>query len=262
MTSAMDLAAWRQWRLDSSTGDLGDLSLIALHELAEPSRLEGLPGVWSPADGGLLAELSPEDGAWMNGRPASGEIRLEEDGAAVRFPSGLAAAATSQPGSPHLLAVWDPRAERLGRFDGIDVYPEDEMAVWTGVFEASADGTADFRHQGDRDGATRRHGSPGEIVVQRDGETFRLVPFGSGEGLVVTFADRTSGPETYGPGRMLLVAGPLEDGQQVKLDFNRAFLPPCAFSPAFNCPLPPRANRLPLEIRAGEKNALWKSEQA
>ncbi len=262
MRGAMDLRAWRQWRLDSAAGPRGDLSLVALHELAEPARIEGLPGVWSPADGGLTAELAPEDGARLEGAAAAGVIRLEEDGAALHFPDGRAAAATSQPGSPHLLAVWDPQAERLARFGGIDVYPEDEASVWTGRFEAAADGTAEFLHQGDRDGRTRRHGSPGEIVAERDGETFRLVPFRSGDALIVTFADRTSGPETYGPGRMLLVDGPLEHGQPVKLDFNRAFLPPCAFSPAFNCPLPPRSNRLPLEIRAGEKNVLWKSERA
>jgi uncharacterized protein (DUF1684 family) len=39
----------------------------------------------------------------------------------------------------------------------------------------------------------------------------------------------------------------------VVLDFNRAFNPPCAFSHFATCPLPPRENRLPLRVEAGEK---------
>jgi uncharacterized protein (DUF1684 family) len=37
------------------------------------------------------------------------------------------------------------------------------------------------------------------------------------------------------------------------MDFNLAVLPPCAFSYNFNCPIPPKQNRLPFPIRAGEK---------
>ena len=39
----------------------------------------------------------------------------------------------------------------------------------------------------------------------------------------------------------------------ITLDFNRAVLPPCAFSYAFNCPMPPKQNRFPVPIQAGEK---------
>ena len=35
-------------------------------------------------------------------------------------------------------------------------------------------------------------------------------------------------------------------------------LPPCAFSYAFNCPLPPKQNRFPFAIEAGEKLPLTK----
>ncbi|MDQ1589073.1 MAG: uncharacterized protein QOJ77_2238, partial [Microbacteriaceae bacterium] len=43
------------------------------------------------------------------------------------------------------------------------------------------------------------------------------------------------------------------------LDFNRAVLPPCAFSYAFNCPMPPKQNRFTVPIEAGEKNVLNKA---
>jgi uncharacterized protein (DUF1684 family) len=43
-----------------------------------------------------------------------------------------------------------------------------------------------------------------------------------------------------------------KDGQVV-LDFNKAYNPPCAFTPYATCPLPPTENRLAIRIEAGEK---------
>ena len=72
--------------------------------------------------------------------------------------------------------------------------------------------------------------------------------------LQLVFGDATNGDSTYSVGRFLFVA-PNADGT-ITLDFNRAVLPPCAFSYAFNCPLPPKQNRFPVPITAGEKNVL------
>ncbi|MCW2642269.1 MAG: uncharacterized protein JWP76_4575 [Dactylosporangium sp.] len=57
-----------------------------------------------------------------------------------------------------------------------------------------------------------------------------------------------------GAARFLFVPLPSEAGP-VTLDFNRAQLPPCAFSDAFICPLPPRQNILPFAVEAGEQQA-------
>ena len=56
--------------------------------------------------------------------------------------------------------------------------------------------------------------------------------------------------ETYGAGCFLYT--PLPQGGKVTLDFNKAFSPPCAFTPFATCPLPPPQNRLPIRIEAGE----------
>lgn len=61
--------------------------------------------------------------------------------------------------------------------------------------------------------------------------------------------DQTSGPETYAASRFLIGE---PEGDLVRLDFNRAHNPPCAFTDFAICPLPPRENRLPFAIRAGE----------
>lgn len=73
--------------------------------------------------------------------------------------------------------------------------------------------------------------------------------------LFVAFADATSGEETYGGGRYLNVAMPSRTGQKsLKLDFNLAYNPYCAYNPTFSCPLPPRENVLDIPIPVGEKN--------
>ena len=41
---------------------------------------------------------------------------------------------------------------------------------------------------------------------------------------------------------------------RVLLDFNRAYNPPCAFTPFATCPLPPPENRLDLRVEAGERD--------
>ena len=41
--------------------------------------------------------------------------------------------------------------------------------------------------------------------------------------------------------------------RRATIDFNRAYNPPCVFSPYATCPLPPPDNRLPLAVEAGEK---------
>lgn len=69
--------------------------------------------------------------------------------------------------------------------------------------------------------------------------------------LFVPFTDVTSNSETYGGGRYLELnktATGLYD-----LDFNRAYHPFCVFNATFECPVPPRENRLLTAVRAGEK---------
>lgn len=62
--------------------------------------------------------------------------------------------------------------------------------------------------------------------------------------------DATSGDETYGASRFLM-GEEMSEGE-ITLDFNRAFTPPCGFTPFAICPLPPRQNILPFAVRAGE----------
>lgn len=90
-------------------------------------------------------------------------------------------------------------------------------------------------------------------AVFRIGEReYALLPLEVSEtGIFFVFRDATSGKESYGGGRFLRAKPPV-DGR-VMLDFNRAYNPPCAFTPFATCPLPPPENWLPVAIRAGER---------
>jgi uncharacterized protein (DUF1684 family) len=76
-----------------------------------------------------------------------------------------------------------------------------------------------------------------------------------GGSLFVPFRDKTTGQQTYPAGRYmeLHAEGDLEDGATVPLDFNLAYSPFCAYSDAYECPLPPEENWLEVVIPAGER---------
>jgi len=93
--------------------------------------------------------------------------------------------------------------------------------------------------------------SPGFVEFELHGQKLRLTPVMEEPGqLFFIFRDLTSGQETYGSGRFLTTE--LGKDGTVVLDFNKAYNPPCAFTPFATCPLPPKENRLPLRIEAGE----------
>jgi uncharacterized protein (DUF1684 family) len=92
------------------------------------------------------------------------------------------------------------------------------------------------------------------VVFEVGGRPYRLdaVQEPGSEDLFLIFGDETNGVETYGGGRFLY-ASPADKDGRVVVDFNKAYNPPCVFTPYATCPLPPRQNRLALRVEAGEK---------
>ena len=102
-------------------------------------------------------------------------------------------------------------------------------------------------------GQTEPLNSPGYVQFNLEGQDLKLTPVFETDGakeLFFMFRDLTSGKQTYGAGRFLYTG--LPKNGQVVLDFNKAYNPPCAFTPYATCPLPPKSNRLPVRIEAGE----------
>ncbi len=103
-------------------------------------------------------------------------------------------------------------------------------------------------------GMVTKQPSPGAVVFRVGGKRYRLDVTGDPDAarFSLVFGDRTNGQETYGGGRFLEVDAPDELGRTF-IDFNRAYNPPCVFTPFATCPLPPAQNRLTVRIEAGEK---------
>jgi len=96
--------------------------------------------------------------------------------------------------------------------------------------------------------------SPGFAEFEVDGTLVRLdgvLEDPTSIALFFIMRDVTSGKETYGAGRFLYADLPKRG--RLTLDFNKAYNPPCAFTPYATCPLPPQQNWLPVAVEAGEK---------
>lgn len=151
------------------------------------------------------------------------------------------------------LRVWDADSDAIRAYDRIDTYPFDPEWVLRGRLVPTApERTSTFPHRG----GSRAHPCAGELLVTIGGTEHALAVIDDGDALLLVFADETTGAETSASGRFLRIPPPDAD-QTVVVDFNRAFVPPCGFSAQYDCPLPPASHRLPLPIRAGEKNVVF-----
>ena len=71
--------------------------------------------------------------------------------------------------------------------------------------------------------------------------------------LFLPFLDKTNGNDTYSGGRYIeLDASTIKNGK-IKIDFNKAYNPYCAYSSGYRCPQPPAENTLQIDLLAGEK---------
>jgi uncharacterized protein len=96
--------------------------------------------------------------------------------------------------------------------------------------------------------------NPGYLEFELHHEHLRLEAFEADETQWwFIFKDGTSGLSTYGAGRFLYVQRPANEHEQIWIDFNRAYHPPCAFTHYATCPLPPKENILSVQINAGER---------
>ncbi|HEY9006706.1 DUF1684 domain-containing protein [Ohtaekwangia sp.] len=100
----------------------------------------------------------------------------------------------------------------------------------------------------------------GDVYFLLDGEDYKLEVYqspdlmkrpGFEDYLFIPFTDETNGHETYDVGRYIEFHIPTTD--EVIVDFNQCYNPYCSYNTGYSCPIPPAANHLPVEIKAGEK---------
>ena len=241
----------------------GNLALVNTQWIDSEQTIYGVPGTWAPlpkGESGLLLTATTADNITVDGVLVDGQAVVRgkdsENPSDILFSEGVTGFVIASEDGNYALRVWDANSEGIQEFGSIDVFPYNPEWVITGTFTEIPGGTTvGFEHLKD-DGATRELAVPGEITFTKDGVDYNLAAFKAGRALQLVYADATNNDTTYGVGRFLFVA-PNADGS-ITLDFNRAVLPPCAFSYNFNCPLPPKQNRFSVKIEAGEKNVLKK----
>ncbi|TVQ08336.1 MAG: DUF1684 domain-containing protein [Balneolaceae bacterium] len=193
-----------------------------------------------PADGlHILADGQPLDNAVIYTPTYSAELQY-----------GRLTWMVIQRGDLTGIRLFDTESEILKRFRGIERYPPDlEYRVMAKLVPHDVPTTIPVTNIL---GQTSDEESAGKLVFDLKGETHELTVLGTGDRLFIIIADETGSTETYPGGRYIYVDNPGPGGTTV-LDFNKAYNPPCAFSPYTTCQLPPEGNTLPLAVLAGEK---------
>ena len=260
------LAAWRADRVAEVAGESGWLTVVALHFLKDGDNAVGgapgsdivVPGLAARAgrfvvSGRAVRFVAEPGGGVQDGDHAAGVLDVTPaDGEAPRvLAAGSLRLLVIERGGRFALRVRDLASRARREFKGLDYFPVDP--AW--ALDARFEPYTPARHVPITNvlGMEIDMLSPGAIVFARDGREWRLDALLEAPGddhLFVMFADATSGHGTYGAGRFLYV--PLPAGRAVRVDFNRAYNPPCAFTGFATCPLPPPQNRLALAVRAGE----------
>lgn len=101
------------------------------------------------------------------------------------------------------------------------------------------------------DGQQRTYRRAGRIAFIVDGQAASLTVFEDEHGYFLPFRDGTSAHESYPAGRYLEPERTASG--KLRVDFNDAYNPYCAYSERYSCPLPPTENWLTVPIRAGEQ---------
>ena len=247
---------WRRQREAALTADGGWLTVTGLFWLHEGANSFGAAS--SSASGKdivLPADPAVKGGAFdlHNGKIAlrmdgqTRELRPDSTGKADVVTLGRLTMFAIQRGGKYGIRLKDNNSRLRKEFTGLHYFPvsEDYRIRTRLVPDAKKIPISNVL------GQIADTPSPGYVEFEIHGQKLRLTPVEeSPNELSFIFRDLTSGKETYGSGRFL--DAELGKDGEVVLDFNKAYNPPCAFTPYATCPLPPKENRLAVRIEAGE----------
>ena len=143
-------------------------------------------------------------------------------------------------------------------FNGLDFFEPDTTFIVNARFTRTPDATP-FLMPTTTDRMSKEV-VYGVVSFQLKGNSYQLevyqnVELKEDEGyedyLFLPFTDATNGNETYGGGRYIDLSIP--NGDQIVIDFNKAYNPYCTYNKKYSCPIVPSQNALDIEIFAGVK---------
>ena len=260
-----EIERWRERMEASLRADRSWLTLAGLFWLNDGTNRFGtspdneivLPDGSAPAHAGSIAfhagtatlHAEASAGVAVNGQPATtARLRSDADADSDLVTVGDLTMLVIKRGARHAIRLWDRRNPAREVFTGRHWYEVNEAYRLSARF---------VPHDPPRAiavpnilGEIEQQLSPGYAVFLIDGHEHSLDAVTEGDELFFIFRDQTAGDTSYPAGRFLKAALPQND--QITLDFNRAYSPPCAFTAFATCPLPPPRNHLPLRIEVGE----------
>lgn len=285
-----DWLTWRRQREEGLCAPYGWLSQTGLYWLQAlggfRAVIPGINGEWLLQDGEVMftPQSAGESGKGTDSTggqsavltlvdakgdrtPIAGPVRVPSDATAngSYVEAGQIRAAVIERGGRFGIRVRDPESQFRRDFTGIPAYDFDPAWRIEGRFEPygeSQDTVVSTRVEW----LTSTLEAIGVVRFEAQGVEQRLIAFDGGvkdgaRELFVIFRDPTNGDTTYGSGRFLNATVATDtDGtaadekSDVLLDFNRAFNPPCAFSPYCTCPLAPAENAVTVPVTAGERH--------
>lgn len=256
------------WRLEmdaSLRAEKGWLSLAGLFWLKEGMNSFGsgasndivLPGVSAPQEAGcfrlsqgkVTLRVAAGSIAVDGESVVQSELKPDTSGSPSRLTLGDQTMMVIQRGERFGIRLWDDSRPERRTFPGRQWYPvRPEYRVEARFLEHDPPRSLQIS---DISGGLQEASTPGTVTFEVHGQQCQMEALGDPEEeLFLIFRDLTCGEGTYPGGRFLTTERP-ERGE-VCLDFNRAYSPPCAFTPFATCPLPPQENYLRVRIEAGE----------
>lgn len=259
-----EIKAWQQHREAGLRSETGWLTLAGLFWLKQGGNSIGsgdtsdflLPkdapsqvGIFQVSGKNVTFTSLAGEHLTINGKTVSGPVTLkhdEDDDKSDQIQIGPVRFYVIDRNGRLAVRVKNRNSPALREFKGTRFFPIDESFRFDAKFTSAPEKIS----MPDVLGQTEMQESPGIVEFQYQGQSYKLRPIYEGKTLFFVFKDLTSKTETYQPGRELNT--PLPKNGKVALDFNKAYNPPCAFTPFATCPLPPKENILPVRIKAGE----------
>jgi uncharacterized protein (DUF1684 family) len=262
-----EIEEWRAKREKSLRRETGWLTLVGLYllkdgtnrfgsdpenEIVFPKESPSLGGIFSMAEGKITVQVDSGVEIKLGNEVVRSMVMVpdtEEEPTVLDM--GRFQFYIIERSEKKYVRLKDRESEVLRDFKGIENFPVDQS--WRIQAQLEPYETPKKIVIPNFLGYESEESSPGAVVFEFEGKTYRLEPLGEpGKNLFFVFGDKTNGKETYGGGRFLYTDPPDSNGIVI-FDFNKSYNPPCVFTPYATCPLPHPQNKLPFRIEAGEK---------
>jgi uncharacterized protein (DUF1684 family) len=265
-TYAKEIKKWHAVRLVHLKAPKGWLNLVGLYWLHPGNNTFGSDSsnddVFPPGTPALIGTLMLDENQvtledtkvalMIDSVPASHALlRVDTTGKPSVMTWGTFAWYIIKRGNRYGIRLRNYKSPLIEKVDSIPYYPIDIR--WRVIAHYTPFGIPRRQIVGTVIGTDAVNIVPGELTFRLNGKKLHLYPAVSDGVWSVDFGDQTNGKGTYSGGRSLDMHAP-DKHNHVILDFNKAYNPPCSFTPFGTCELPDRSNRLPVSVEAGEKD--------